>query len=134
MPSLDARDSMPIATGAMLIKDGTVLPEPSLQGASYSSGWKSVTDIQRRDLEKQLDQAGWTFFYTAGQIKTSAFGFDEQKRTRTAVRKALQDAQSQACNCLEIDDVTRHSFLGLPYVSVSAHTRHIQNVKAYRGR
>jgi len=127
-------DETPITAGAMLIKDGTVLPEPSVKGASYSIGWKSVTDLERRDLEKQLDKAGWTFFYMAGQIKTSAFGFDEQKRMRTAVRRALQDVQSQKCNCLEIDHVTNRSFLGLPYISLSAHSRHIQNGKAFRGR
>jgi hypothetical protein len=125
---------MPITTGTMLIRDGTVLPEPSPLGASYPGGWKSVTDLERRDLEKQLDQAGWTFFYMAGQIKTSAFGFDKQKRMRTAVRRALRDVQSQKCNCLEIDRVTTQSFLGLPYVSLSAHSRHIQNGKAFRGR
>jgi len=118
---------MLITTGTMLIKDGTILPEPSPKRASYSSGWNSVTDFERREIEKQLDTAGWTFFYIAGQIKTSAFGFDDQKRMLTAVRRAIRDVQTQGCNCLEIDQVTEQSFLGVPYVSVFAHSRHIQN-------
>jgi len=118
----------------MLIKHGTVLPEPGLKGASYLSGWNSITDLERRSLAKQLDEAGWTFFYMAGQVKTSAFGFDKEKRMRTAVRRAIRDARLQKCNCLEIDQVKTKSFLGLPYVSVFAHSRQIQNGKAFRGR
>ncbi len=134
MPSLGECNEMPITTGAMLIKDGTVLPAPGLQSASYLSGWNSITDLERRGLAKQLDEAGWTFFYMAGQVKTSAFGFDKEKRMRTAVRRAIRDARSQKCNCLEIDQVKTKSFLGLPYVSVFAHSRQIQNGKAFRGR
>jgi len=118
----------------MLIKDGTVLPEPGIKGASYLNGWNSITDLERRGLAKQLDEAGWTFFYMAGQVKTSAFGFDKEKRMRTAVRRAIRDARLQKCNCLEIDQVKTKSFLGLPYVSVFAHSRQIQNGKAFRGR
>jgi hypothetical protein len=46
MPSLGGRNEMPIATGAMLLKDGTVLPEPEIKGASYLSGWMpSINDF-----------------------------------------------------------------------------------------
>jgi hypothetical protein len=121
-----------LTTGTMLIKEGTVLPEPSPSRTSYSPGWNSVTDLDRRALVKQLDKAGWTFFYTAGQIKTSAFGFDERKRTLTAVRRALGNAQSKDCNCLEIDRVTTKTFLGFPYASLFSHSRHIQTDNTFR--
>jgi hypothetical protein len=122
-----------IKTGSLLIEDGTVLPDSmQFKSTPYSSGWTSLTDLGRRSLEKELDQAGWTFFYMAGRIKTSAFGFDEQKRMRTAVERAMRDVQSQNCNCLEIGQVTAKSFLGVPYVSLSAHSRHIQNGTVFR--
>lgn len=135
MPSLDAPDYLPITTGTLLIEDGTTLPESLLLTSTpYSSGWRSVTDLDRRGLEKQLGQAGWTFFYMAGQIKTSAFGVDEQKRVRTAVGRAIRNVQSRKCNCLEIDRVTTKSFLGVPYASVAAHSRHIQDGYMLNGR
>ena len=39
----------------------------------------------------------------------------------------------QKCNCLEIDEVATRSFLGMPGVSVSAHTRHIQKGMTFSG-
>jgi hypothetical protein len=68
----------------------------------------------------------------AGQIHTSAFGFDAQKRLRTAVKRAIKDVQSLNCNCVEITGVTTKSFLGLPYVSVTAQSRHIQSENQFR--
>jgi hypothetical protein len=35
--------------------------------------------------------------------------------------------QLQNCNCLEIDAIRAHTFLGVPWISLSAHSRHIQN-------
>ena len=70
----------------------------------------------------------------AGQIKTNGFGFDKQRRLLTAVQRAIQSAQSQKCNCLEIDGVTTKSFLGVPYTSVSAHSRHIQDKGVFQGQ
>jgi hypothetical protein len=39
----------------------------------------------------------------------------------------------QQCNCLEIDQVTTHSFLGVPCVSISAHSRNIQKGARFAG-
>ena len=70
----------------------------------------------------------------AGQIKTNGFGFDKQKRLLTAVKRAIQSAQSQKSNCLEIDGVATKSFLGVPYTSVSSHSRHIQDSGVFQGQ
>jgi hypothetical protein len=37
-----------------------------------------------------------------------------------------RDRETARMQCLEIDDVATRWFLGLPYVSVSGHPRHIQ--------
>ena len=69
----------------------------------------------------------------AGDIKTTAFGFDAEKRLRAAVGRVIKDVQAQTCNCLEITDVATKSFLGVPYTSISAHARHIQNGSQFNG-
>ena len=45
---------------------------------------------------------------------------------RTALNRLIARVKLQKCNCLEIDEVAAKSFLGMPYVSVSGHSRHIQ--------
>jgi hypothetical protein len=126
---------MLITAGSILIEKGTLLPEPMrLETEPQESGWARIVDTpDRRQIEKELSAAGWTFFYMAGVIKTIAFGFDRSKTVRAAVDRLIQNVRRQECNCLEIDQVATHSFLGMPYVSVSAHSRHIQKGVVFSG-
>ena len=116
-----------ISRGIVLIEKSTLLPEPMrLESDSAGSGWARVADSGGvHQLEQKIDAAGWTFSYLAGAIRASAFGFNRQGRINTALRRLFKTAKRQHCNCLEIDDVAAHSFLGVPYVSVSAHSRQI---------
>src|ERR1039457_2758509 len=117
-----------ITSGTILIEKGTLLPEPlRLETALHASGWAPVTNkLDRHQLEKKIATAGWTFFYMAGEIRSTAFGFNSQNRADAALQRLIANAKLRKCNCLEIDGVATHSFLGMPYVSVSAHSRHIQ--------
>ncbi len=117
----------PIGRGVVLVEKSTLLPEPMrLESDSTGNGWTRVAhngDVHQ--LEWKIDAAGWTFSYLAGAIRARAFGFDRQGVINAALRRLFKTAKRQHCNCLEIDDVASHSFLGVPYVSVSAHTRQI---------
>jgi hypothetical protein len=115
-----------IAAGTILMQEGTHLPNSQpLQRKSDSSGWAAVEN-SRSALEKEVREAGWTFFFMAGEIKATVFGFDRQKTLRTALKRLIANVKSQNCNSIEITQVTGRSFLKLPYVSVSAHPRHLQ--------
>jgi hypothetical protein len=115
-----------IAAGSILIQEGTHLPNSQpLQRESPSSGWAAVGS-SRGAFEKEVREAGWTFFFMAGEIKATVFGFDRQKTLRTAVKRLIRNVKSQNCNSIEITQVTGKSFLKLPYVRVSAHPRHLQ--------
>src|SRR5690349_19717234 len=64
-------------TSAILIRNGTALPGSiGLETEPCSGDWRSVTNLDRRGLDQQLSKAGWTFFYMAGEIGRSAFGFN----------------------------------------------------------
>jgi len=120
-----------IKSGTILIDEGATLPKAfSLQSAPYSSGWTVVTS-SRSEFEKDINLAGWTFFFLAGNIEATVFGFDKQKAVRTAVDRIITDVKAQDCNCLEITQVTMKSFLGLPYACVSAHSRHVQGSSVF---
>jgi len=67
----------------------------------------------------------------AGGIRASGFGFNRQSRTDRAVARVIAAVKRENCNCLEIGEVRQRSFLGLPYTSVAAHARHIQQSRSF---
>jgi hypothetical protein len=115
-----------IAAGTILMQDGAHLPNfQPFERKSDSSGWTPVEN-SRPAFEKEVREPGWTFFFMAGEIRATVFGFDRQKTLRTALKRLIRNVKSQNCNSIEITRVTGESFLKLPYVSVSAHPRHLQ--------
>lgn len=125
-----------IMSGTILIEKGAERPRCfQIEDESHPNAWMSVKHgLSPRKLEAELAAEGWTFFFMASTIRTTAAGFDRVKMTRTALKRAIADAVRQKCNCLEIDGVATHTFLGIPYVSVSAHARNIQKGSVFAGR
>jgi hypothetical protein len=121
-----------IRVGTMLLEDGTPIPKSMVVATeSYSAGWSSIFQSSSAQLGKELESAGWTFFYMAGEIGTTGFGFDDRSRTDRAVSHLIDAVKRQHCNCLEITEMRRRSFLGLPYTSLVAHARHIQRSRSF---
>jgi hypothetical protein len=121
-----------IRAGTMLIADGTHIPELLvIDTESYSGGWSSIMGSTSAQLGKNIENAGWTFFYMAGEIRTSGFGFSDQSRTARALAHVIRAVRRENCNCLEITQMRRRSFLGLSYTSVVAHARHIQRSRSF---
>lgn len=116
-----------IAAGDILIEGGTYLPNSlTTPGESSLPGWSAVkSDLPT--FEKEIKAAGWTLFFMAGDIKTTVFGFDRQQTLRSALKRLVATVKSQSCNSIEITRVMERSFLKVPYVSVWAHVRHLQN-------
>ena len=110
----------------ILIEEGVrLLDSLRLESAPYSNGWRLVKDLDGYGLDRKIREVGWTFFYLA-QIKASVFGFDREKAARRALDRVLANVKSDNFNSLEISQVAAKRFLGLPYVTVFAHARHIQ--------
>jgi hypothetical protein len=123
-----------IAAGSVFINEDAQLPSSVLlQRDPHSSGWAEVTNV-RSTFGKEIPDAGWTFFFMAGEIKTTVFGFDREKALGTALSRLIDNVKGQNCNCIEITQITDKSFLKLPYVSVSAHPRHLQKGQTFSGQ
>jgi hypothetical protein len=123
-----------VRTGTILVEDG--IPTPGAMAVAtqqYSAGWSSILNFTSPQLGRELEDAGWTFFYMAGELRTSGFGFNKQSRTDRAVAHLIDAVKRQRCNCVEIDQLRQRSLLGLPYVSVVAHARHIQRSREFYG-
>ena len=123
-----------IKSGTILVTEGALLPETILfESEPYAYGWRLVENIDSNGLDQIIRQAGWNFFYIAGLIETNVFGSDEKKTTRKAVKRIIANLKSKDFNCLEITRVVAKRSLGLPYVRVSARSRHIQKGQALPG-
>jgi hypothetical protein len=123
-----------IKPGTILITEGVLLPESLLlESEPYAYGWRRVKKLDSNGLDQIISRAGWNFFYIASVIETNAFGSDEKKATRKAIKRIIANLKSKNFNCLEITRVAAKRSLGLLYVSVSAHSRHIQEGHALSG-
>ena len=126
------RAQMPdtIKTGAILIKEGTLLREVlRFESEPCAPGWRLVKNLDGDGLGRKIREAGWTFSWESGEIGATVFGLDEQKTLRRAVEQILANLESAEFNSLEIMRVASEAsmrFLGVHYVTVSAQSRHIQ--------
>ena len=116
-----------IQAGTILIKEGTLLPDSlTFESEPYSPGWRSVAGLDGYAMDRKTHDAGWTFFYLAGESRTTAFGSEGQETVRRAIKKILAGLKSEKSNSLEITGVVFKTFLGVPYARVSFHLRNLQ--------
>jgi hypothetical protein len=119
-----------IKTGTVLIKEDALLPEAlHFECESCVPGWRLVKHLSGDALGRKIHEAGWTFFFQAGEIKSTVFGIDAQQMARRAIEQVLRDPRSKKFNCLEIMRVTSLGsgrFPGVLFLTVTANLRHVQ--------
>jgi hypothetical protein len=127
---------MTVAPGTIYMKAGTPRPEcfQSHEDSRVGS-WEIVTyGLPPHQLESELWSQGWTFFYLAYSIHRSALGPHRWRNEKAALEKVIAEAAEAGCNCVQVDRIEAHSFLRVPYVTVSAHPRHIQRGMVFLGK
>jgi len=124
-----------ITSGVLLIERDALRPRCfDVEAGSHPNGWIPIRQpLTPQQLEKELSATGWTFFFMAGPIRATAFGFNREKTVYTALNRGIKAVKQLRCNCLQIESVEMHSFLGIPYVSVSVRPRHIQKGVLFAG-
>ena len=116
-----------IKAGTILIEEGTLFPDSlEFESESYSTTWRLVKNLDGYELDRKVRAAGWNFFFLAGEVKASAYGSGVDKMIHRAIGRLLDTLKPDNLNCLQITQVARKRFLGLPYMSISAYARHIQ--------
>ena len=117
-----------ITSGALLIEREAQRPRCfEVEADAHANGWTLVRQrLTPQQLEKELSASGWTFFFMAGPIRATAFGFNRDKAIYAALKRGINAVIEQRCNCLQIESVETHSRLGIPYVTLSIRPRHIQ--------
>src|SRR5580704_13627427 len=111
----------------IFIRENTRLPAGvTLQSETFLPGWRSVQNLDGRELGRKIEKAMWNYFYLAGPLKATVLGRESLATLRKAVQRVLTMKQSENYNSLEISKIISKRFLGVPYLTISAHSRHIQ--------
>jgi hypothetical protein len=114
-------------TMTIFIQEDTPLPAnlPS-ESEAFLPGWRVVKNLDRSTLARNIEGANWSFFYLAGEMRATVLGRDRSGTLRRAVRRVLAKQKGQKFNSLEITNVVSRRFLGIPFINITAHSRHIQ--------
>ena len=88
--------------------------------------WSMVKVPDAFTLDRKIHAAGWNFFFIAAEVKAMFFGSPTAAKVRNALKRILVKVKSQHFNGLEVTAIVGRHFLGVPYVTVSAHSRHLQ--------
>jgi hypothetical protein len=113
-------------SGTVLIRENTLLPAGlAIKSEVFLPGWRVVKNLDASALAQNIEGANWNFFYLAGEMSVTVLGRDRSGTLRKAVQRVLAKPEKQF-NSLEITRVVSKRFLGVPFMSVAAHTRHIQ--------
>ena len=111
----------------VFIRKDTPLPRTSsIETEAFLPGWLLVRNLDRQEITREIDGAGWNFFYLAGQTKVTVFGREGLRGLRRAVKTILVRQEGRKFNSLELTKVVSRRFLGIPFITVTAHSRHIQ--------
>jgi hypothetical protein len=115
------------SAGTIVLKNDVRLPDGvKIETEPCAPGWKVITNMDGYALDRAIRKAGGNFFCVADAINVRAAGIQGPRRTERGVKKLAAHANKGQFNALEIMTVSAKSFLGVPYVKISARSRHIQ--------
>ena len=116
-----------LRVGTLFMQAGTPIPQSlGVETEVYSPGWEWITNLDGDSLDRKVRNAGWSFFFLASNIRVIVWGHWTDKLVGKAIRLVLARVRPAQFNCLEVTELSARRFCGIPYVRLSAHSRHIQ--------
>src|SRR5260370_3788453 len=110
-------------TRTVFIREGTPLPKTlSMESEAFLPGWRIVKNLDRQALTREIEAANWNFFYLAGEIRATVFGRERPGALRRAVLCVLAKQEGQMFNSLHPPRILSKRFLGIPLITVPAHS------------
>jgi hypothetical protein len=114
-------------SGTIFIREDTPLPgNLSIESEVFLPGWRVVKNLDRFTLARNIESTKWYFFYLAGEMRATVLGRDQSETLRRAVKCILAKQEEPKFNSLEITKIVSKRFFGIPFMRVTAHSRHIQ--------
>ncbi len=116
-----------VQAGSILIEEWPVLTNVlGMESEHYSGNWSLLNVLDGFALDRKVRESGWNCFFVAAEVKAMFFGAVGAEKVRKTMDRILLKVKAEHFNCLEVTGIVARRFLGLPYVVVSAHSRHIQ--------
>jgi hypothetical protein len=116
-----------IQAGTVLVEEGSgLIGLLGLETNPYSRNWSVIKTLDAFALDRKIHAAGWNFFFIGFEVRTTIFGAIRRASISKALHRVFKIVGGQNFNCLEVTSIVAKRFLGLPYATVSAHSRHIQ--------
>jgi hypothetical protein len=115
-----------IQAGTMMVQQSASLQALGIESEPYSGGWQSLGTFESLGLDRKIRAAGWKLFFMAGELRTIVPAWGGQNTLRRGIKRLLAQTRLQHFNCFELTHILRKRFIGIPYVSLAGHSRHIQ--------
>jgi hypothetical protein len=117
-----------VQAGTILMKEWPGMPQlPELETEPCFEDWSLVKVLDGFALDRKIHAAGWNFFFMATEVKVMFFGSLGVAKIQNALERIFAKVKPQHFNGLEVTAIVARRFLGVPYVTVSAHSRHMQH-------
>jgi hypothetical protein len=113
-----------VAVGTILMSGWPQLL--GLESESYSGKWSVVKILDAFAVDRKIRVAGWNLFFIASEVKSIFIGGPGEAKVRRALSRILDKVGARRFNGLEVTGIVTKHFLGVPYTTVSAHSRHVQ--------
>ena len=88
--------------------------------------WGVLQSHTSATLDQKIRGTGWSCFFMAAEVKATVLGALAAKSIRRALKQIFLRVRKPDFNCLEVTRIFEGRFFGVPYITVSAHSRHIQ--------
>jgi hypothetical protein len=119
--------AMRVQVGTILIENRPlILRALDLESESYSGNWGVLQSHTSTTLAQKIRDRGWSCFFPADEVNATVFGTLAPKSIRRALKKIFAKVRVPDSNCLEVTSISQNRFLGLPYITVCAHSRQIR--------
>lgn len=119
---------------AQTVQAGTILMKEwpgmttllGLESEPCYGRWSLLKVLNGFALDRKIHAAGWNFFFMATEVKVMFLGSLGAAKIQNALKRILKKVKEQHFNGLEVTEIVSRRFLGVPYVTISAHSRHMQ--------
>lgn len=115
-----------LKSGSVLVRTNAELPESlNLEGDMIVPGWTALSCTTAASVERAIAQAGWHWFWVVPSMTATAYARDCQGVLKRVLKKALQEAESQGLNAIEITELVVRKFWFIHRAKMAVNFRHI---------
>jgi len=117
----------PLRIGTVFVQTEMFIPDSvSLQKRTFCPGWQRIMNLNGDDLDRQIRSAGWNFIFLGGALQGSSWASWSDTAIRCAALRVLKKSRTTRLNAFEITGIHARRFLGVRYVVMTGHSRHLQ--------